>query len=166
MGNPQCVVFCDEFHTDWEQTGAEIERHAHFPNRRQLLLAALNVLFERIRANHRDFTSENALERLREVGLRHTRLVSAGRDGFVSSYFEFIAAPPREGLREALAAGNGVIIEEVDPYQVAWLMTSRAWTEDVAQLMEVSDQWDQWTEGRSNEMLQMILDLIAAPGPA
>jgi diaminopimelate epimerase len=32
-GNPQCVVFVDDFHWDWRSMGAEIEAHPHFPNR-------------------------------------------------------------------------------------------------------------------------------------
>lgn len=33
VGNPQCVVFVEQFPQDWEATGAEIEAHPHFPKR-------------------------------------------------------------------------------------------------------------------------------------
>jgi diaminopimelate epimerase len=33
VGNPQCVVFVDNFPTDWQALGAEIEGHPHFPKR-------------------------------------------------------------------------------------------------------------------------------------
>jgi diaminopimelate epimerase len=33
VGNPQCVVFVDQFPPDWENIGAEIEAHEHFPKR-------------------------------------------------------------------------------------------------------------------------------------
>jgi diaminopimelate epimerase len=33
VGNPQCVVQSPDFDFDWRSLGAEIERHAHFPNR-------------------------------------------------------------------------------------------------------------------------------------
>jgi diaminopimelate epimerase len=33
VGNPQCVVFVDEFPEDWAGVGAEIEGHPHFPKR-------------------------------------------------------------------------------------------------------------------------------------
>jgi diaminopimelate epimerase len=33
VGNPQCAVPVDDFDFDWRALGAEIERHAHFPNR-------------------------------------------------------------------------------------------------------------------------------------
>jgi diaminopimelate epimerase len=33
VGNPQCVVFVDDFDFDWRRMGAEIEAHPHFPKR-------------------------------------------------------------------------------------------------------------------------------------
>ncbi|MDQ2900623.1 MAG: diaminopimelate epimerase [Acidobacteriota bacterium] len=33
VGNPQCAVPVDNFDWDWRETGAEIEKHPHFPNR-------------------------------------------------------------------------------------------------------------------------------------
>jgi len=33
VGNPQCVVFVEEFPDDWETLGAEIEGHPHFSKR-------------------------------------------------------------------------------------------------------------------------------------
>ena len=33
VGNPQCVVFVEEFPEDWAVVGAEIEGHPHFPKR-------------------------------------------------------------------------------------------------------------------------------------
>jgi diaminopimelate epimerase len=33
VGNPQCIVFVDDFLRDWRATGAEIEAHPYFPNR-------------------------------------------------------------------------------------------------------------------------------------
>jgi diaminopimelate epimerase len=33
VGNPQCVVFVDEFPSNWEALSAEIEAHRHFPKR-------------------------------------------------------------------------------------------------------------------------------------
>jgi diaminopimelate epimerase len=33
VGNPQCAVPVTDFDFDWRAMGAEIERHAHFPNR-------------------------------------------------------------------------------------------------------------------------------------
>ena len=33
VGNPQCAVPVEDFDFDWRKMGAEIESHAHFPNR-------------------------------------------------------------------------------------------------------------------------------------
>ncbi len=57
----------------------------------------------------------------------------------------------RQGQRE------GSIREEADPLQTAWMLVSRAWTEDITHLMGLSGEWD---EERSNRMLDLILDEI------
>jgi len=44
-GNPQCVVFVDDFPADWEALGREIEAHPHFPQR-------TNVSFVRVADQH------------------------------------------------------------------------------------------------------------------
>ncbi|HEX5230021.1 MAG TPA: diaminopimelate epimerase [Bryobacteraceae bacterium] len=41
VGNPQCVVFVDQFPANWESLGAEIESHPRFPQR-------TNVSFVRV----------------------------------------------------------------------------------------------------------------------
>jgi diaminopimelate epimerase len=33
VGNPQCVLFVEDFDFDWRKLAAEIESHPHFPNR-------------------------------------------------------------------------------------------------------------------------------------
>ncbi len=151
--------------------------YAHFRNRREILIAALDLLFERIRETRSLTYRENALEHLREMGLAHTRLVASAEQGFVFPLFEFIAASPEDDLREALRAREMVLVEELaeiarrgqregsiredaDPEQIAWMFVSRAWTEDIAALMGLSAHWN---ERRSNEMLDLILDSIAVP---
>jgi len=153
--------------------------YAHFPSKRDILLATLDLVFERIRDIHRSSPQTNALERLREIGRAHTRLVNSPTNDFVAALFEFIAAPPSEGLREALGASHlelvndfaaivregqqqGTIVAQADPEQIAWLIVSRHWTEDVAQLTGTSDRWD---EARSNQMLDFILASIASSEP-
>jgi AcrR family transcriptional regulator len=148
--------------------------YTHFANRREILLAALDVLFDRIMAVHRASSQENALERLREISTYHSKLVATAPGGFVAPLFEFIAASPEEGLRDALRTRQrglaqdlaaivregqiqGTIRADADPEQVSWLITSRHWTEDVALLMGVTDDWD---EERSNRLLDLILGSI------
>jgi diaminopimelate epimerase len=45
VGNPQCVVFIDDFPDDWQSIGARIERDPRFPNR-------TNVSFVRVIDRH------------------------------------------------------------------------------------------------------------------
>jgi diaminopimelate epimerase len=45
VGNPQCVVLCDEFPSGWRELGAALEHHPHFPNR-------TNVSFVRVLDEH------------------------------------------------------------------------------------------------------------------
>jgi len=149
--------------------------YGYFANRKEILVSALDVLFDRIRAVNRSSTHTNALERLREIGLHHTKLVASKEDGFVFPLFEFIAAPPEEGLREELRARQmerieelveivrdgqrqGTIALEADPYQVAWLIVVKAWAEDVAELMGVTGEWD---KERSIRFLNLILESVA-----
>jgi AcrR family transcriptional regulator len=150
--------------------------YGHFPSRKDILLEAMDAVCERVRDLHHSASNPNALERLREIGVGHTRMVSAA-DGFAVAFFEFIAAPPDEGLREALGVKELMLIEdlaeivregqvqgsirnEADPYQVAWTLVSRAWTEDVSYLMGIASHWN---DSRSKRMLDDILESIAEP---
>jgi hypothetical protein len=88
--------------------------------------------------------------------------------------FEFIVAPPHEDLCETLGARHMLLVCDMaeivradqeesditkgaDPRQVAWMMPSRAWTEDIIQLRGLAAQWDR---ERSDRMLDLILDSI------
>jgi len=154
--------------------------YAHFTNRQEILVAALEVLIQRRTALHRRalIVHDNALDRLSEMGRRHSELVAEHSDASVFALFEFIVAPPHEGLRDTLGARHlsliedmaeviragqeeGSVIGEADPEQVAWMMLSRAWTEDIAQLMGLTGEW---SRARSDRMLDLILNSIATSG--
>jgi AcrR family transcriptional regulator len=149
--------------------------YGHFSNRREILLLAMDAVFEEVRDLHRSAKSPDALERLREIGVGHTKMVSSA-GGFATALFEFIAAPPDEGLREALGAKELMLVEDLaeivregqaqgtirknaDPYYVAWTLVSRSWTEDVSYIMGISNQW---MGPRSERMLSEILQGIRA----
>jgi AcrR family transcriptional regulator len=151
--------------------------YAHFANRREILLAALDVLVQRRTALHRQAAGGTALDRLRDIGLAHSELAAPQNDRSVLALFEFIAASPQEGLREALGEKHllliqdlasivregqdeGIVAQEADPEQVAWMMVSRAWTEDIAHLMGIREAW---TEERSERMLDLILGSVTHP---
>jgi AcrR family transcriptional regulator len=153
--------------------------YGHFSSRKEILLETMDSVFEKVRELHRSAKHPDPLERLREIGIAHTRLVSS-EEGFAIAFFEFIAAPPDEELREALGQkelklvqdlveiigegqARGTIRKDVDPEQVAWMLVSRAWTEDIAHLMGIENRWN---PSRSRKMLDDILELIAEPRPA
>jgi AcrR family transcriptional regulator len=151
--------------------------YAHFDNRREILLAALDTLFEERTLPHRYPAEGDALKRLRGIAHRHRLLVAPEKDKSMFALFEFIAASPEEGLRETLGEKHlvlvndladivrqgqreGTIREDADPVQVAWMIVGRGWIEDIIHLMGLNEEWD---EERSNRMLEVILDSVAAP---
>lgn len=150
--------------------------YGHFVSRQEILLEAMDAVFDMVRELHRSAQHPDALERLREIGIQHTMMVSTA-EGFARAFFEFIAAPPDEGLREALGEkelmlvedlvsivrdgqSQGVIRADADPHYVAWTLVSRAWTEDVSFLMGIQEHW---MGERSARMLDEILESIRAP---
>jgi AcrR family transcriptional regulator len=154
--------------------------YAHFSNRKEILLAALEVLFEHRTEFHRQPPRGTALERLNHIARAHTQLVESPDDRSMSALFEFIAAPQEEGLRETLGAKHLVLVEDIadivrqgqqegtirndaDPEQIAWMIVSRAWAEDITQLMGIAEAW---SEKRSNAMLDLILNSIAVVPPS
>jgi AcrR family transcriptional regulator len=149
--------------------------YAHFESRKEILLAALDDLFDNRTLPERHAGQGNALERIRAIEREHSELLASDDDRSVMALFEFVAAPAQEGLRETLGrkhlarlqemadivrAGQeeGSIRMDADPKQTAWMILSRAWTGDIAHLMGISDEWD---AERSARMLDFILDSVA-----
>jgi AcrR family transcriptional regulator len=149
--------------------------YAHFGSRKEILLAALDDLFDNRTLPQRHAGRGNALDRIRAIEGEHSELLASDHDRYVLALFEFVAAPAQEGLRETLGrkhlarlqemadivrAGQeeGSIRMDADPKQTAWMILSRAWTGDIAHLMGITDEWD---AERSARMLDFILDSIA-----
>jgi AcrR family transcriptional regulator len=127
--------------------------YTHFPSRRDILLAALDAVYERLYASREVPTKENSLERLRRMCDHHLELwATQGERHHAHQLLEFIAGARSEGLREALAAKHreaieqfaqvvrdgqkeGLIPDSVDAEQVAWLVNGWAFAGDVAHLM-------------------------------
>jgi diaminopimelate epimerase len=82
VGNPQCIVFVDEFPRNWQAIGAEIESHPQFPKR-------TNVSFVRV-------LDEHQLEvRFFERGVGETLSSGTGSTGAaVAAILRKIAASP------------------------------------------------------------------------
>ena len=145
--------------------------YAHFASRREMLVAALDAVFELSRANFLRRVEGNALEHLRIAAKAHW----PSEPEYVYPLFEFFASPPREGLRAELKSRNetsigglvdiveqgkaqGVIRQDVDSEQVAWEMLSLYWAEDVAYMLGFDDFV---SAGRSGLMLERILREIS-----
>ena len=152
--------------------------YKYFDSRRDMLLAALDVVFDRAEEVVRSSDEDDAVERLRKIGEYHTRETNARRLGFVDPLFEFIVAPPETGLRDRLRSRNLVVIDalaaivdegksqgrirmDVDAKRVAWRIMGFYWFEDVSSLMDLPEVV---AEGISEEMFDGIIDDIVVKG--
>ena len=141
--------------------------YTHFESREAILLAALDAIYERIYASRMTASSENTLQRLREICNHHIELwAGLGEEHHAHLLLEFVAGAPGEGLRETLAAKHLETMKEfaqivergkkegtiplcVDSEQVAWFITGWAFAGDVSQTMgfkrfldpEISGRW-------------------------
>lgn len=150
--------------------------YKHFATRKELLLAALDSLYDTIYEVLFESSSEpDVIERLRSIGRLHSDLIASGRGSFIYPLFEFLAAPPESGLREAqgirqlemikvVAAiveegkAQGSISPDVDSEQVGWALHAVWWAEDIAHLMGL-DQFV--TAGRSTTILNQVLGRLS-----
>jgi TetR/AcrR family fatty acid metabolism transcriptional regulator len=150
--------------------------YKYFENRREMLLAALDVVFDRAEEVVRSSREVDAVERLRMIGQFHTRETNAKRLGFVNPLFELMVAPPETGLRDRVRSRNLVVIDaltaiveegkaqgrirpDVDAKRIAWRVMGFYWFEDVSSLMALSEVV---TEGMSEEMFEGIISDIQA----
>jgi AcrR family transcriptional regulator len=141
--------------------------YTHFESREAILLAALDVIYERIYASRMIGSNENTLERLRRICDHHVELwAGQGEKHHAHLLLEFVAGAPGEGLRETLASKHletlkeftqivergkreGTIPPQVDAERVAWFITGWAFAGDVSQTMgfkkfldpEISGRW-------------------------
>lgn len=127
--------------------------YTHFESRRAILLAALDVVYERIYASRETSTNENSLERLRQMCNHHLELwATQGERHHAHQLLEFVSGARSEGLLDILSEKHmasieqyaqvvkegqkeGKIPEYVDAEQVAWLITGWAFAGDVSHLM-------------------------------
>jgi AcrR family transcriptional regulator len=154
---------------------SEATLYRHFASRTEMLLAALDLVYERVFRVIRGADQENALDRLRAIGRLHSAIVSSKVDGYVYPLFEFVAAPPEVGLRDALAErerssisalaailedgkSQGAIRPEIDTEQLAWELVGVYWSQDISYLMGLSEYA---TAERSSNMLERILKSIS-----
>lgn len=152
--------------------------YSHFSNRQEMLLAAFELMRDRI-AKHLSLPTEEAvLERLRTLGETHSVLISGEYDGFVLPTFEILTAPGDTGLREVASQRQlvtldslanlveegkrqGTIRPDMDPRVGAYEMMLIFWAEDVTRLMGIDEFV---SEGISKKILDLFLrDMAAEP---
>jgi TetR/AcrR family transcriptional repressor of cmeABC operon len=164
-----------------EEVGMEAPSlYAHFPSRQDMLLAAVDMMCERV-MKHLAFSSEpNMLERLRTLGESHAAFLTRQFDDFVLPTFEVLTAPRGSGLSEVAGqrqletlktlAGfveegkrQGTIRPGVDSRMAAYEMCLIFWAEDVTQLMGIDEFV---SDGISGKILDLFLrDMAASPEP-
>jgi len=67
---------------------------------------------ERVRDLRRSAGDPDVPERLRDIGCGHTEIVFVA-EGSAACFFEFIAAPPGEGVPEVLAQREFMLVQEL-----------------------------------------------------
>lgn len=154
---------------------SEATLYRHFASRTDMLLAAMDLVYERVFRVIHTAEHENSLERLRAIARYHAGIIADDTEGFVYPLFEFVAAPPESGLREPLAEhqraamaslaaiveegkGQGLVRPDVDSAQIAWELVAVYWAQDVSYLMGLDEYVD---VTRGQQMLERILASIA-----
>ena len=80
----------------------EATLYHYFRSRNDILMAALDAVFEKVFEIINSLNESHVVERLRDITRSHSALVSSDTRGFVYPLFEFVAAAPNTGLRRAL----------------------------------------------------------------
>jgi AcrR family transcriptional regulator len=149
--------------------------YAHFANREEILLAALDAIFEEIFEIHRSSAREDAVEYLREIMRRHTTALTPNvESSYTLPLFQFIAASSDRAIGEALekkqieanreiagiidkAKRQGTVKQSVDSEEAAWMLTACAWAEETAYLAGI----DMFQERRlASRMADLMLESI------
>lgn len=151
--------------------------YVYFPSRRDMLLAALEAILNEMYSLIDTNPEADALTRLREIERIHAQDMSAERGLMALPWFEFIAAGPQVGLRDAVAEthrsayrrlraiiedgkAKGTISADVDPDRLAWGFYTVLWAENIACMMGMKEYLD---DGHAAHIMELILK-EAAPG--
>lgn len=159
--------------------------YSHFENRRAILVAALDAVYDQIADSFRASWSEDPVELFRQICERHTqKVLSQDKTSHAHLFLEFVASAPEEGLREVLREKEletsqylssvlrdfqerGRLSQDVDAEMVAWLVACWAWSGDVANLMDATSIWHSKVSGRLTDSIFQALSpaspVAAAP---
>ena len=121
----------------------------------------------------------DALSRLRKIGAAHSEQMRAERGLMAYPWFEFIAAGPQIGIRDAVAdthkaayqrlkkiiedgKAKGSIRADADADRLAWGFYTVLWAENIACMMGLTEYLD---DGHSAHILNLVLgDAVPAKG--
>ena len=132
--------------------------YRHFTNRKEIMLAALDMAFIRL-ADRISFQEENAAAYLRRVATTVHKEISSNPD-LARMLFEFICAPPSEELREPVVkyllmflklleyhfeegVRQGTFREDIDLQLTAWESFSLGFTLSFVSLMGLQEMLPQ-----------------------
>ncbi len=149
--------------------------YVYFPSRREMLLAALEAILNEMYALIDIEPQADALTRLRKIGEIHAQEMAAERGLMALPWFEFIAAGPQVGLREAVAdthrsayrrlrriiedgIAKGTIRSDIDPDRLAWGFYTVVWAENIACMMGMKEYL---TDGHAAHIMDLILSEAA-----
>lgn len=151
--------------------------YSHFENRRAILVAALDAVYDQITDSFQASWSEDPIESFRKICEHHAqKVLSQDKTSHAHLFLEFVASAPEEGLREVLREKEletsarlasivrgfqerGRLAQSVDPEMVAWLVACWAWSGDVANLMDATSIWH---EKVSSHLTGSILEVLSA----
>jgi TetR/AcrR family fatty acid metabolism transcriptional regulator len=154
--------------------------YVYFDSRKEMLLAALgSILTEMYRVIDAG-EGPDALSRLRRVEEVHSQEMRAERGLLAYPWFEFIAAGPQVGIRDAVAQthrsayehlkqiiqegkADGTIRPDADADRLAWGFYTVLWAENIACMMGMKEYLD---DGHARHILDLILNDAAGAKPA
>jgi AcrR family transcriptional regulator len=128
--------------------------YTYFENRQEMLVSALDVLFDQVADVIRLKPDVDPVQQLRDLARGHTDEVLGRRYRFVGRLFEFIVSPQATGLRARVRERSLDIIEilraivaegqrqgrirpNVDATRVAWQIMGFYWMEDMSGLQDM-----------------------------
>lgn len=150
--------------------------YVYFSSRKEMLLAALESILSEMYELIDSTDGPDALARLRNIEVAHSEQMRAERGLMAYPWFEFIAAGPQVGIRDAVAdthraayrhlkkiiddgKDKGTIRADVDADRLAWEFYTVLWAENIACMMGMREYLD---DGHSAHILGLVLRDAAA----
>ena len=152
--------------------------YVYFTSRKEMLLAALESILAEMYQLIDGTEGADAMSRLRKIGAAHSEQMRAERGLMAYPWFEFIAAGPQIGIRDAVADTHkaayqrlrkiiedgkikGSIRADCDADRLAWGFYTVLWAENIACMMGLTEYLD---DGHSAHILNLILSDATVEG--